>query len=266
LAGLTRIALVVCLWVAAMWADEPQSDMADLPSSLAFVEALAQSGDHESAALECRRLLFFSPAKGDEPALHFTLARELYLAQRYGDAITEFRAYYKQYPGDKNAAQAIYLWGNSELMTGNANAADQVWRWVQREHPASDWAARAGIKLGLAEAGRNNWMEAANSFNWLYEHSGTHQSMGRELSLLAAKGKKMPRRDVTTGVILSAVLPGTNPTRPAPLSSCDGGSTITGRWAMSTSAKSGTRTRQSSFVAIFRDGTFANPAQRVVTS
>jgi tetratricopeptide (TPR) repeat protein len=208
LAGFARIALVICLVAIATWADEPRTGTADLPSFLAFVEALGQSGDHDSAALECRRLLFFSPAKEDQPLLRFTLARELYLAQRYDNAIDEFRDYYQQYPEDKNAARAMFLWGNCELLTGNADAADKVWRRVQREHPTSDWAARAGIKLGLAEAGKNNWMESANNFNWLYEHSENYKSLGKELAQLAVKGKRMPRRDVTTGVILSAVLPG----------------------------------------------------------
>ncbi len=97
---------------------------------------------------------------------------------------------------------------DSVHLAGNADAADKVWRWVQREFPASDWAARAGIKLGLAEAGKNNWMGAANNFHWLYEHSENYQSLGKELTQLAVKGKRMPSRDVTTGVILSAVLPG----------------------------------------------------------
>jgi hypothetical protein len=208
LAGFARIALVTCLLAAATWADEPESAITDSPSSLAFVEALAQSGDHDGAALECRRLLFFAPAKEDEPLLRFILFQELYLAKNYPDAITEFRNYYTKYPNDINTAQAMFLCGNCQWLSGNADAADQVWRWVQREHPTSDWAARSGIKLGLAEAGKNNWMEAANNFHWLYEHSETYQSLGKELAQLAAKGKRMPRRDVTTGVILSAVLPG----------------------------------------------------------
>ncbi len=206
--GFSRIALVACLLTAATWAAEPTTSSTDSPSSLAFVEALGQSGDHDGAALECRRLLFFSPAKDDEPLLRFTLVRELYLAKDYPDAITEFRNYYTKYPEDKNTAQAIFLCGNSELLSGNADAADKVWRWVQREFPHSDWAARAGIKLGLAEAGKNNWMEAANNFNWLSEHSEIYSPLGKELTQLAAKGKRMLRRDVATGVILSAVLPG----------------------------------------------------------
>jgi len=208
LAGFTRIALVTCLTASALWAAELTTGAIIPPSSLTFVEELDRSGDHDGAALECRRLLFFSPPAEQIPLLHFTLARELYLAKKYPDAINEFRNYYTRFPEDQNAAQAMFLWGNCELLTGNAEAADKVWRWVQREHPSSDWAARAGIKLGLAEAGKSNWMEAANNFNWLYEHNETYKSLGKELTLLSAKGRHIPRKDVTTGVILSAVLPG----------------------------------------------------------
>jgi tetratricopeptide (TPR) repeat protein len=206
-AGFAAIALVACLLAEAAPADTTPVDSA-LPDSFAFVQELSRDGDHEGAARECRRLLFFSPTPSDEPLLRFTLARELYLAQRFDDAITEFRNYYTKFPDDQNTAQAMFLWGNSELIAGNIDAADKTWRWVQREHPQSDWAARAGIKLGLAEAGKNNWTEAANNFNWIYEHNETYKTLGEELTALAAKGRKMPHRDVTTGVILSAVLPG----------------------------------------------------------
>jgi tetratricopeptide (TPR) repeat protein len=223
-AGFAVIALVTCLLAGAAPAEEQASTPVGIsPSSLAFVQELSRDGDHEGAARECRRLLFFSPTPSDEPLLRFTLAHELYLAQEYPDAITEFRNYYIRFPEDQNTAQAMFLWGNSELLAGNADAADKVWRWVQREHPSSDWAARAGIKLGLAEAGKNNWIAAANNFNWIDERSETYKALGRDLTALAAGGKKMPRRDVTTGVILSTVLPGA-------------GQAYSGRWGDATAA------------------------------
>jgi hypothetical protein len=178
------------------------------PTSIAFIQQLAEEGNHAEAALECRRFLFFAPQSSDASSVRFLLVRELLRAGKPADAGLALQAYLSQEKEGKHSAEATYMLGNCSILLGQPVGGENYYSVVKDKYKDSVWGERAALRLGLLRAGEKNWRKAHEEFSWVVEKKGNLKAIGEELDSLALTGEKLPQRSTEAGMILSAVLPG----------------------------------------------------------
>lgn len=191
---------MLLLWGVA-WADTP-------PTSIAFIQQLADEGNHAEAALECRRFLFFTPHSSDAASVRFLLGRELLSAGKAVEAGLALQAYLSQEKEGEHAAEATYMLGNCSILLAQPLGGENYYYIVKDKYHDSIWSEKAALRLGLLRSGEKNWQKAHKEFSWVVEKQGILESIGEELDSLALTGAKLPQRSTEAGMIFSAVLPG----------------------------------------------------------
>jgi tol-pal system protein YbgF len=99
-----------------------------------------------------------------------------YTGKKYSDAISEYEAFMKKFPGSQKNDEALYWMGKSYVNMNDEANADKTFREIQTKYPNSDYAPLSMLEQGLMNKQNNKIDKAVAIFTDLMKKFPTHQS------------------------------------------------------------------------------------------
>ncbi len=174
---------------------------------LRFADQLLQEGEYFRAITEFRRFRFDYPGDPRQAMALFRIGQAYYRGQQYPEALQTFRDVAQTYPETPYGRQA-WLWqGESLLQQTQYDAAEQSYTaYIERHANASD-LPYAHYQRGWTLLYRRQWQAAASELQRITDTSPLYPA-AQQLAMEAREGSERPKKSPFLAGALSTVLPG----------------------------------------------------------